>query len=129
MKRQQGWAKSGLFGGSLALVAACGGGGAATEGSGSEQGHTAGGEAPAQYQGEIASTDVATGEEKFQMACAPCHSGGSAPTVEGLGWTAAEIRQQVREGEGRMPAISASRLPDQDLEAILAYMATIGGAI
>lgn len=107
------------------VLTACGGSGgdAAT---GTEGGHTAGGDAPSQYQGAIASTDVAHGEEVFGQACAPCHE-GSAPSLEGLGWTPGEVRRQVREGEGQMPAFPASRVPDADLEAVLAYLQTIGG--
>lgn len=84
------------------------------------------GEVAAQYQGPIQSTDVARGEELYNGLCMSCHGGG-APALEGLGWEPGAMRQQVREGGGRMPAIAESRLSAPDLEAILAFMATNGG--
>ncbi len=84
------------------------------------------GEVAAQYQGPIQSSDVARGEELFNGVCMACHGGG-APALEGIGWEPGAMRQIVREGRGRMPAISESRLSGDDLEAILAYMSTIGG--
>ena len=100
---------------SVLVLAACGGG--------------AGAEEPdriaAEYEGPIASTDVARGEELFNGLCMACHAGG-APALQGIGWEPAAMRRQIREGEGRMPAISESRLSAEDLEALLAYMVTIG---
>lgn len=102
----------------LALVAVgCGGGG----GGGAREP----GEVAAQYQGPIASTDVARGEELYNGICMSCHAGG-APALDDIGWEAGAMRQQIREGEGRMPAISESRISGADLEAILAYLVTIG---
>ncbi len=37
------------------------------------------------------------------------------------------MRQQIREGEGRMPAFNASVLPDDQLEALMAYLVSTGG--
>lgn len=99
------------------LVSACGG----PAGEAREPGEVA-----AQYQGPIQSTDVARGEELYNGLCMSCHGGG-APALEGLGWEAGAMRQQIREGGGRMPAITESRLSDPDLEAILAFMVTNGG--
>ena len=103
----------------LALAAGCGGGGG---GDVHEPGEVA-----AEYQGPIRSSDTARGEELFNGICMSCHAGG-APTLDNIGWEPGALRQQVRQGEGRMPAISESRLGPDDLEAILAYMATIGAA-
>ncbi len=83
------------------------------------------GEVAAQYQGPIQSTDTARGEEVYNTVCMSCHGAG-APNLEGIGWEAGAMRQQIREGHGRMPAISQSRLSDEDMEALLAYMTTIG---
>ena len=47
--------------------------------------------------------------------------------MNGIGCTAAHMRQQVREGEGRMPAFNASVLSDTQLEALLAYLVSTGG--
>src|SRR5690606_41565503 len=89
------------------LVSACGG-------PAGETGEP--GEVAAQYQGPIQSADVARGEELYNGLCMSCH-GGSAPALEGLGWEAGAMRQQIREGGGRMPAIAESRLSGPDLEA------------
>lgn len=103
-----------LFG-ALAL-AACGGGGAAPRDPGA---------VAAMYEGPIRSADVEHGHELYDSVCMSCHGGG-APGLDNLGWAAGRMRQQIREGEGRMPAIPASRLSDDDLEAVLAYMVTVG---
>jgi mono/diheme cytochrome c family protein len=100
-------------------MSACGGGAVDTRDPG---------EVAAQYQGPIGSTDVARGQELFASLCMSCH-GGSAPALEGIGWEPAAMRQQIREGGGRMPGFSESRLSAEDLEALLAYMATNGGVI
>lgn len=103
---------------SVALtLAACGGGGG-----GAGETHAT----SADYAGPIASSDIARGETVYNQICMACHASG-APTLDGLGWDPARMRQQVREGEDDMPAIRESRLSDDDLEAILAYMTTTGG--
>jgi mono/diheme cytochrome c family protein len=104
---------------SLTALAGCGGGAAA---SGSHGTTTA---SAASYAGPIRSTDAARGEGIFQSLCMGCHGGG-APALPNLAWTPAAMRRQIREGEGRMPAFNASRLNDDDLEAVLAHMVTIG---
>ncbi len=103
----------------LVVAAGCGGGG------GGDAEHA--GEVAAEYQGPIRSSDTARGEELYNGICMSCHSGG-APALDDIGWEPGALRQQVRQGEGRMPAISESRLSADDLEAILAYMVTIGAA-
>ncbi|MBX3270248.1 MAG: cytochrome c [Sandaracinaceae bacterium] len=99
----------------LAAVAlsACGGGGDAASGA----------QASADYAGPIGSTDVAGGQAVYERICASCHS--SHP-LDDIAWSAPRVRQQIREGSGRMPPIRANRVSDDELEAILAYMATIG---
>jgi mono/diheme cytochrome c family protein len=101
----------------LGAVAGCGGGG----GGG---GDTAASVDP-QYEGAIASNDVAHGEEVYNNVCMACHASG--PALENIAWTAAAVRQKVREGGSGMSALPASRLSDDDLEAVLAYMTTNGG--
>lgn len=103
-------------------VAACGGGGASSSGGGTT---TGGGETTSHYAGPIGSTDVAHGEERYNAVCASCHNNG-APPVANIGWTTEHLRRQIREGSANMPAIHASRLSDADLEAVLAYVQTIG---
>lgn len=97
-------------------MAACGGG------SGDGGGETGGDD---QYAGPIASNDTARGQEVFTNVCMACHSSG--PALENIGWDVARLRHQVREGSGGMSPVSESRVSAEDLEAVLAYMATIGG--
>lgn len=107
----------------LGLIA-CGGGGGAEEPSGGE---SAGGENAA-YAGPIASTDVAHGKELFSANCDDCHPGGEedvGPSLIAEPHTPARIRQQIREGSGKMRPFSEKRLSNDDVEAILAYLASI----
>ena len=102
-----------------ALLAACGGGGAvaAGEGEGGGGDATAGGE-------------TTPGAARFRVVCGVCHgrdgSGGDAPRLTDLGWDAARMRTQIREGSGHMRPIPASRLSDDDLEQVLVWLGTIG---
>lgn len=103
----------------LVPMAACGGG--AAEGG---EGTTV----AAQYEGPVQSTDVATGEQLFNDVCGTCHVDGDAPDLNEQAHAVAMIRQTVREGDGQMPPLDASRLSDDDLEAILAYMLSVHSA-
>jgi mono/diheme cytochrome c family protein len=108
----------------LALaIAACGGG---------KSGEEAGGEASSggesEYAGPIASTDVAKGKEAFDSFCGDCHPDGGAdvgPSLIESPHTPADLRQQVREGSGKMRPFSEGRLGKEDLESILAYLASV----
>lgn len=113
MLRLSSWTILGL---SISALAGCGGGGGETE-----EAH----EAAAQYAGPIGSSDVARGQEVYSAVCSACHDGG-APQLANIGWDAGRMRQQVREGEDRMPPISEARVSADDLEAVLAYLTTIG---
>lgn len=106
-------------------VVACGGGGGGSTTSGDGTTTTGGDTAASQYAGPIGSTDVAQGEARYNAVCASCHNNG-APPVANIGWTTERLRQQIREGSPNMPAIRAARLSDADMEAVLAYMNTIG---
>ena len=106
-----------------ATALGCGGGSAG--GGSSSGGGSSGGEVS--YAGPIQSTDVALGERKFNSRCNGCHAGG--PTLTGIGWTAERLRRQIREGSGGMNAIPPTALSDSDMEAVLAYMVTTGGAV
>jgi mono/diheme cytochrome c family protein len=100
----------------------CGGG--AAEPGGEE---TSGAEL-AQYEGPIASTDVERGQQLFGTHCDDCHPGGEedvGPSLIAHAHTPARLRQQVREGSGRMKPFPEKRLSDDDLEAVLAYLASI----
>ena len=89
---------------------------------------SSGGDA-AQYEGPIASTDVQRGEEQFELYCADCHPDGEedvGPSLIADPHPPATLRRQIREGSGKMRPFSENRLSDEDLEAILAYMNTLG---
>lgn len=106
---------------SLSLVA-CGGGGSGGGASSEGGGSSAGGESA--YAGPIASSDVAHGQTRYTAVCGSCHHEGLPP--ESHGWSAERMRRQIREGDGEMPAIGTTRLPDADMEALLAYLVTTG---
>ncbi len=110
----------------LGLAAGCGGGSGAAEGGGASGGGgesgSSGGEAS--YAGPIASTDVAHGQERFQAVCAPCHE-DNAPRLPNLGWPAARVRRQIREGNDEMRPVRVARLSDADMESVLAYLQSV----
>jgi len=106
-------------------ITGCGGGGGG-EGDGDGDGTTTGGEVPAEYVGPVAETaDATAGAEMYDQACGGCHP-GSGPELDGIAWTAAAVRQQIREGDDEMPPMASSRLSDEDMENVLAHMVTIG---
>lgn len=105
----------------LALAAGCGGGGGGAAEGGEE---TAGGEAT--YGGPLRSSDVVLGQAKYESRCASCHESG-APTLTNIHWTVERMRRQIREGSGQMAPIPAHRLSDDEMEAVIAYLQTIGG--
>jgi mono/diheme cytochrome c family protein len=109
----------------LGLVACGGGGGGSEEPSGGE---SSGGGENASYAGPITSTDAARGKELFSTHCDDCHPGGEedvGPSLIATPHTPARIRQQIREGSGKMRPFSEKRLSNEDVEAILAYLASI----
>jgi mono/diheme cytochrome c family protein len=112
----------------LALCA-CGGGAEEPEGEESSGGEAeGGGEGGAAYEGPITSTDVAHGKEVFETHCEDCHPGGEedvGPSLIADPHTPARLRQQVREGSGKMRPFSEKRISADDLEALLAYLQTI----
>jgi len=108
-------------------VGACGGGSEAPEGEESSGGEAEAGEGGG-YEGPITSTDVTHGKEVFDTHCEDCHPGGEddvGPSLIADPHTPAKLRQQVREGSGKMRPFSAKRVSDEDLEALLAYLQTI----
>lgn len=105
-------------------VAGCGGGSKGSEEASGEA--TSGGEA--EYAGPIASTDVAHGKEVFDSFCGDCHPDGGedvGPSLIADPHSPAKLRQQVREGGGKMRPFSEQRLSKDDLEAILAWLASV----
>jgi mono/diheme cytochrome c family protein len=112
-----------VWGAIAALALGCGGGGAEEPSGGEPSG---GGEAA--YEGPIASTEVDRGKELFSANCDDCHPGGEedvGPSLIADPHTPARLRQQIREGSGKMKPFPEKRLPNEDMEAILAYLASI----
>jgi len=110
---------------SLSAAACSGGSSAATAAT------SAGGEkVAAAYAGPITSTDVAHGKERFDDMCGDCHPDGGAddgPSLIAEPHSAGYIRQQTREGSGKMRPIPERRLSNEDLEAILAWLGSVNG--
>jgi mono/diheme cytochrome c family protein len=82
----------------------------------------------AAYAGPIASTDAAHGKEVFSNFCGDCHPDGGedvGPSLIATPHTPERIRKQIREGGGKMRPFSDQRLGKDDMEAILAYLASI----
>lgn len=107
----------------LLALTACGGG---DSGGGTTTTNTSGGEG---YEGAVTSTDTALGASTYEQHCNGCHPGGQAgfgPAVSGIGWTPAQMRQQIREGEGRMPGFSTTDIDAATLEALLAHLVSTG---
>jgi mono/diheme cytochrome c family protein len=108
----------------LALsLAACGGGKSGQEASGEA---TSGGES--EYAGPIASTDAAHGKEVFDSFCGDCHPDGGSdvgPSLIESPHTPAQLRQQIREGSGKMRPFTEARLSKDDLESVLAWLASV----
>jgi mono/diheme cytochrome c family protein len=105
-------------------LAACGGGSQGAEEGGAEA--TSGGEAS--YEGPIKSTDAAHGKEVFSSFCDDCHPDGGedvGPSLIATPHTPAQLRKQIREGGGKMRPFSEKRLGDDDMEALLAWMASV----
>lgn len=117
--RTEKWLTLGL---ALGLVA-CGGSSASPDSEESTGGDVA------QYEGPIASDDVAGGQELFSMHCDDCHPDGEedvGPSLIADPHAPARLRQQIREGSGKMRPFSENRLSGEDMEKILAYMDSIG---
>ena len=107
----------------VGIVAAIGCGGGSSEPGGES---SSGGEAS--YEGPIASTDVAHGKEVFGTFCDDCHPDGGedvGPSLIDHAHSPARLRQQIREGSGKMRPFSEKRLSNDDMEAILAWLASV----
>lgn len=81
------------------------------------------------FEFPLTSTDKATGAEVYAEFCEGCHPGGEegdGPKITGLGLSPAKMRWQVRSGGKDMPAFGPDKISDANLEAVLAYTATLG---
>lgn len=106
----------------LLLAVGCG-----SSGESAEAEESAGGET-ANYEGPIGSTDVEAGKAKFDTFCGDCHPDGGedvGPSLIAEAHSAAQTRQQIREGSGKMRPFPEKRLSAGDMESILAYLASI----
>ena len=105
-------------------LAACGGGSKGA--SEAEAESSSGGEAS--YEGPITSTDAESGKAKFDDFCGDCHPDGGedvGPSLIATPHTPAKLRQQIREGGGKMRPFSEKRLSNEDMESILAWLASV----
>ncbi len=66
----------------------------------------------------------------FRYGCRSCHGSGTGAIVgEDLDDVSpSEVRREVRDGPGGMPAYSTSILSDDDLESIIAFLRSDAGA-
>lgn len=67
---------------------------------------------------------VRKGRQVFTGTCMLCHDMG--PRIAGLGWTVERMERQIRRGGKRMSAISTDKLSNAQLQALMAYLQTIG---
>lgn len=84
--------------------------------------------APATTSGGNAAAASEEGEIFFAATCSGCHlengtaAGGTGPVLAGAGLTEAEIRDQIVNGGGQMPAGLAEGI---DLDNVTAYVLSI----
>ncbi len=84
----------------------------------------------------VSNERAAAGRALFtgQPGCNRCHPGGErglGPALHGAAFEAKHptdetIRRQIRIGGGGMPAFSADRLSEQELEDVIAYIRWLG---
>lgn len=82
------------------------------------------------YEGPIGSSDIELGADVYQRSCNGCHPGGErgyGPALANHPHPVAEVRKVVREGQGKMPSFGEEKISHEQLEALLAYLDTIGG--
>ncbi|MDP3062779.1 MAG: cytochrome c [Chloroflexota bacterium] len=70
---------------------------------------------------------VRLGQGAYETFCNACHPGGNrgiGPSVRGLGKDA--FNTAVRQGKGAMPVYTPDKLNDEQLQAMYAYVASLG---
>jgi mono/diheme cytochrome c family protein len=65
---------------------------------------------------------LSEGQRSFARHCQQCHPGGQAGLAPAITPSPSIIRIQTRLGIGVMPAFSEERLPDAELDALIAYI-------
>ena len=74
------------------------------------------------------SPQLVAGQQVFMRNCYQCHPGGSAglgPAINDKPLPGLAIKTQVRKGVGAMPAFDANRIPDADVDNLIAYLKTV----
>ena len=72
--------------------------------------------------------DVAAGQTVFQQNCNSCHPGGAAgvgANLKGQNLPDDRIRTQVRNGRGQMPPFPESKVSEQQLTDLVAYVQSL----
>lgn len=81
--------------------------------------------APTQPPFDPATAEVAHGEQVFMQFCNGCHPRGQTglgPALNNKPLPGFAIRFQVRHGLGVMPGFSDEVIPNEDLDALVAYV-------
>jgi mono/diheme cytochrome c family protein len=71
---------------------------------------------------DVTAPAVAEGQRSFARHCQQCHPGAQAGLGPSIRPSPLLIRLQVRHGLGAMPAFDEDRLPDAELDAVIAYL-------
>jgi len=72
--------------------------------------------------------EEARGERVFFVFCHQCHPGGAAglgPPLNDKPLPEFAMRTQIRAGVGAMPAFSEREIPDNDADAVVAYIVAL----
>ena len=83
---------------------------------------------PLSPQQIAADPQLAQGRQVFMQHCNQCHVGGAAglgPALNDKPLPGVAIRTQVRQGLGTMPAFSEQRISDDQMDALVKYMAVL----
>jgi len=74
-----------------------------------------------------ASAAEADGKGAYARVCAKCHGvkgeGGEGPPIVPLYHEEAQVLAVVRGGQGKMPAVTSKDISDEEITAIVAYLA------
>jgi mono/diheme cytochrome c family protein len=74
-----------------------------------------------------ASAADADGQTAYGRVCAKCHGtkgeGGEGPPLVPLYHEEAQVMAVVRGGQGKMPAVTSSDISDEEITAVVAYLA------
>ncbi len=68
------------------------------------------------------------GQAPFNRTCGRCHPDGNedtGPEIRNKNLTEARMREIIRTGTRRMRPISPTKLPDANLDAVIAYLRTM----